>query len=317
MNSAASVVANKTQPAGSPQLKWSVVTVCVLMLLMLGVEAAARYAVPRMGRIEGRIHSELNALFSPGVGNKPVVVVAGNSLLDAAVDFPSLRKALEESVDTRRFLVEQTAYYDWYYGLKRLLAKGITADRIVLMLSPGQLVGERYRGEYSAQLLMAPQDAFQLAREASLHPTDTANLVFASISSFYGLRSEIRKVLLGKLMPDVPQLTARLITTPLPLPADREVERIARLRLKALDDLCRRRNVQFTLLLAPSFGSGDRTPVVLHAAQSVNVSAVAATTPSMFTKTDFPDGYHASPAAAKKYTVAAVETLRPLLHSGH
>lgn len=89
----------------------------------------------------------------------------------------------------------------------------------------------------------------------------------------------------------------------------------SRQRLRALDELCRQRNVRFILLLAPTYSRFDRGPVIVRAARTVNVPAISATTPATFTRADFPDGFHASPAAAEKYTTAALEALRPVLKS--
>ena len=74
------------------------------------------------------------------------VLVVGNSLLDEDVRFDRLHDALAARWDARRFVVEQTFYYDWYYGLKRLYREGARPDVVVLMLSHETVASHRDRG---------------------------------------------------------------------------------------------------------------------------------------------------------------------------
>ncbi len=53
---------------------------------------------------------------------------------------------------------------------------------------------------------MQTQDLMQVRTQLDLDRTTTANLLFAQVSKFYAIRSEIRKVFLQSLMPDLPQM---------------------------------------------------------------------------------------------------------------
>src|SRR5581483_8586024 len=135
------------------------------------------------------------------------VLVVGNSLLDEGVQFDRVRHDLGDGWDARRFIVEQTCYYDWYYGLRRLYREGAKPDFVVVALSPSQWVRPDARGDYTAQYLVNTGDVLDLAHDLAFNATQTANLVAARLSKFWGARVEIRNFVLGHLMPDLGRLT--------------------------------------------------------------------------------------------------------------
>ena len=197
-------------------MHWAALLLVVLLCFLALVEIGTRLLVRRISRVEGRAGAEYEAAIAPApASGKPVVLLLGNSLLDAALDFPRLRNEAAERWDVRRFVVENTSYYDWHYGIRRLFAGGARPQVVMLMLNGGQLASSGSRGEYSAYTLVSRDDIFHFAEDLNLHPTNAANVVFANLSMFYGLRSEIRKVLIGKVLPDLPSLTVRLLPAPL------------------------------------------------------------------------------------------------------
>jgi len=48
----------------------------------------------------------------------------GNSLLLEGVEFPGLSRDLRPEIEARRFVVDNTSYLDWYYGIRSLLRRG-------------------------------------------------------------------------------------------------------------------------------------------------------------------------------------------------
>lgn len=291
------------------RVKWTLVTIALLTIFMVGVEVSSRLLVPRISKIEGRTKREFDRVFPPPSSNKPLVLLMGNSLMLAAIQFDTFTVGVSDLIEPRRLVVEQTGYHDWYYGIKYLLEHGAKPHTVVLMLSPVHLIGDTWRGEYTAQLMMTPRDAFQLAQDIHLHPTETTSLVFSSVSYFYGLRGEIRKVILGRLIPNMSLLTWRLVTVPTLLPPPKQIEKIAAERLKSLDRLCKSHGVKFTFLLAPSWVDNGASSVI-RAGSDVGVNVLSAAPPSLFTKADFPDGFHASVSATKRYTPAAIDVIR-------
>ena len=68
-------------------------------------------------------------------------------------------------------------------------------------MAPSYLVDDGIRGEYSASYLFAPSDVLALGRELRVHPTELFELMLGTFSRFYAVRLEVRKVLLGRLVP--------------------------------------------------------------------------------------------------------------------
>src|SRR5438045_3193304 len=130
-------------------------TGCVI--IALGAEAAARFALDRTSKMQQRVVVEYRAARQIGYDRREGrthVLVVGNSLLDEGVQFDRVRTALDDQCDARRLVVEQTSYFDWYYGIKALLDAGARPDIVVVVLSPSQWVRPDSRGDYSAQYLM-------------------------------------------------------------------------------------------------------------------------------------------------------------------
>ncbi len=178
------------------------------LLIALGMEVSARVGLDRASRIQRRMVQEYvaaRAIGQDGTSGHHVLVV-GNSLLDEGVQFDRLRTALESRYDARRYMVEQTVYYDWYYGLKRLYREGARPDIVVVMLGTGHWLSANIRGDYSAQYMMSVADLPSAARDLEMHPTQATGFLFAGVSKFWGARVEMRNFVLGRLMPDVGQL---------------------------------------------------------------------------------------------------------------
>ena len=180
----------------------------------------ARLAFDRASKIQRRMVDEYRMARTIGIGpagGRTHVLFVGNSLLDEDVRFDRLQDAVAPQWDARRFVVEQTFYYDWYYGLKRLFAEGARPDIVVLMLSTRQWVRTEMRGDYSAYYLLSTRDVADAARDLNLSATQTSSLAFANISKFWAARAEMRNFVIGHLMPDLGrlmELSARRIRIP-------------------------------------------------------------------------------------------------------
>jgi hypothetical protein len=190
---------------------WALVACMVLLLLV--VEVICRVGIPRLSKIEARLASEYKAALSiQSAGPKgQAVLMLGNSLLEAAVDVPALKTSLQtEHVFPHRFFVTSTGYIDWYFGIRRLLAEGARPDSIVLVTSDGQLAGSTFNAPASAWHLLRTRDVLQLGRMMKTSNTETSDLLFANLSALYGLREDWRKWLFFKVVPELPDLMARL-----------------------------------------------------------------------------------------------------------
>ena len=114
----------------------------MIVLLLACTEAVFRFGFSRISRIEGRTMVEhRNAIaIRPGTNAKPTILVLGNSLLLDGVDFDQLKLQLEPWATPTRFVIEQTAFLDWSYGIKRLITDGARPNRIILCLNIPQFV---------------------------------------------------------------------------------------------------------------------------------------------------------------------------------
>src|SRR5258706_11053913 len=127
------------------------------LLVGLCIEGIARVGFDRVSKIQRRMRDEYQlarAIGNDGAPQRRHVLVVGNSLLDEDVRFDRLRGELGVEWDARRFVVEQTFYLDWYYGLKRRFRAGAHPDAVVLMLSTGQWTATSSRGDYAAQYMI-------------------------------------------------------------------------------------------------------------------------------------------------------------------
>ena len=112
--------------------------------------------------------------------------INGNSLLLEGLDLPRAQQALASRYSVSRFVVEQTQYLDWYYGIRRLLAEGARPSILVMTLPTGHLISDGTRGEYFAHYQMQAGDIVEVARAANLDMTTASNFWFANWSEWLG-----------------------------------------------------------------------------------------------------------------------------------
>ena len=171
--------------------------------MVLGAsEFAARFLIPRFSGIEGRVaveRSEARSLHSTPQHRQLLIV--GNSLLEASVQVPAINAALTDGWQAKRFVIENTAFLDWFFGIKGLLEAGSRPDVLALMLSPKQLITNNLRGTYSSYHLFSAEDSFRAGRLAGYHPTEISGLLIGHFSAAYGLRTEIRSVAMQRAIP--------------------------------------------------------------------------------------------------------------------
>ena len=283
----------------------------VIAGILAVVEVSTHFLLPRVSRVESRVTREYEEAIRMSAGNRPSVLVAGNSLLLHAVQVDPMQRDLSNVADVRRFVVEDTTYRDWEYGLQRLFHYGMRPKVIVLMLSSAQFLMDSVRGDYFANRLMLLDSLPEVASTLRLHPTVAANMAFANVSYFYGLRSEIRKVILGRMIPQLPQLTATLIRFHPPSLTVQDVDSRAPSRLRTLANLCERHGTRFVLALPPSAGYSETTVALEEAAKNYGIPVLRAYSEREFTKKDFYDGFHmAEPISQRVFTPHFVEALR-------
>jgi|KBSMisStandDraft_5_1062788.scaffolds.fasta_scaffold01318_3 hypothetical protein len=291
---------------------WVLLAGC--LAVALAVEVTARLAFDRGSKIQRRMADEYRTARTIGTGasdGRTRVLFVGNSLLDEDVRFDRLHDAVAAHWDARRFVVEQTFYYDWYYALKRLYREGARPDVVVLMLSTRQWLRTETRGDYSAYYLMGTRDLPEAVRDLNLNATQAANLAFANVSKFWGARAEMRNFLIGHVMPDLGRLMAfssTADTTPL---VDDAVELDARERIARLNALVSAYGGRLLIVLPVLAEPRDGSAGFMRAAQAQHVSTLRPVPSGTFGLHLYRDaGFHLNPEGAAAFTDQLIPALR-------
>ncbi len=308
-------MSHETERPG-PRARVTLATVLGLVaLLLLLAEAATRRAIIPASRIERRTDTELRAAKHVAASGPPTALIVGNSLLLHAVDADSLNARLTSHWTMRRLVVEQTFYMDWWYGMRALWSQGAAPRVLVLMLDPGQLVTDRIRGDYTAFRLASFSDVVPMGNAAHLHPTETSRLVLSRLSAYYGFRGEFRKVLLGRLLPDVPPWMLAITPRAKPSNADADITAAAAHRLQQFQDAAAAHGARFVFVVPPLLSDSASTAAVAAAGQRAHVPVIVPSSRIAYTAQDFTDGYHMSPGGASKFMVDLAAQLDALLTS--
>ena len=287
----------------------------MIVAFLAVIEIGTRVAVQKASRLERRIASEYaNALHIRRSPTDKQVLVIGNSLLLADVQFDSLRARLAPEWTASRFVVEQTFYLDWYYALRHMTEAGVDPDAVVLVLSADQLVLSEIRGDYSIYRLMGPREALDVGHDLELHPTTRISYLLSSLSAFYGLRAEYRKVLLGRLMPDMQTLTPHIIRISRPPLPDSVIYQRAYERLARLKALLDGHHTQMVFVLAPLLGSPHWNDVVMRAANDERITVLKPFDEHSFADSDYTaDRFHMNEIGARDFTARLLPPLRDAL----
>jgi hypothetical protein len=297
---------------------WVLLAGCVLVAC--AAEGTARFVLDRVSKIQRRTVDEYalaQTIGADACGRKHVLLI-GNSLLEEDVRFDRVRAALADDWDARRFVIEQTFYYDWYYGLKRLFHEGARPDVVVVMLSSRQWIRSEIRGDYSAQYLMDTPDLLDAARDLNLNATQTTNLVVANTSKFWGARAEIRNFLLGRMMPDLGGLmNSSSAVDPFDVTAA-EVEAIAAERIARLNELTDSYGARLVVLLPVLLDKKNNNAWLgmLNAAERQRVAALMPAPSGSFPLHLYRDaGFHLNPTGAAQFTDMLIPELQKTLNS--
>jgi hypothetical protein len=291
---------------------WLLLTAIVLFAGV--VEVLCRLGVPRISFSERRVAEEYTAVLQAGgchVRGRQVVVF-GNSLLGCGVRFDEARRQLLPDIDARRLRVESTHYFDWYYGTRALLDGGARPEVIVLVLSPAQLVSPRINGDYFAHHLLQIKDLLSVARDLDLSATQTANLAFANLSVFGGLRAEIRKLVICQILPDLPKLTALMIREKRSPLTDEIIYTASVKRLQALRELAANYGARVVIVVPPT-GEDKGVPgsfSVQRAGVTSGVPVLVPVAPGTLDSGHYSDNVHLNERGAEIFTARFVDSLR-------
>jgi hypothetical protein len=279
--------------------------------LLTVVELGVRFGIGKLSRIEGRMERERRAVLALR-GNPDAartVLVLGNSLMLEGIDFPSLQGALAPEFKAVRYVVEQTQYTDWYYGLRAFYAADVRPGFIALNLNATSTTNHKIRGDYSAYRMMQTSDLLAASRDAELSPTETFSLFLGGVSAYYGTRAELRNVALARLLPVTNQIVKYLTPDGKAPPLDHAlVVRVAAQRLRTLDAMVHAHGGRFMLLVPGTLDANDAA-YLLEAGRLAAVPVLAPMTFPPLSAGDFRDGFHLNSIGSERYTQA----LNPML----
>jgi hypothetical protein len=305
----------------TPRTRFATFAVIGLVVaVFLGAEILCRYAFPRISQIEGRIRNDeyqAMSIRSPVPGSTPTVLLVGNSLLLRGLDYPRIRTEMAPDARVVRFVIENTEYLDWYYGLHHMFATGVHPSMVVLCLNLGQTVSSRTLGDYSARHLFGPSELLPVAHEAGMNATRTSGLILAHWSAFYASRATVRNFILNITDPPYARAMHTLAdSTANPLPPDDEMVNAAGKRLQSIQQLCNQNGIDLVVLIPPSLARYNDLLASAAGLQHVKFDyplPLGALSKDYFLS----DGVHLNQNGAAVFTSAIARCLRARLANGN
>jgi hypothetical protein len=287
-----------------------------LVLLCLFFELGTRYALHRVSRIQDRIRTEKLTFLStrlPDSAGIRSVVILGNSLLLWSLEISFLNRLGSGNFHYSRFAMENTKYWDWYFGLRSLFAKGARPAVVALLIGTNHWVEDSVAGEVFAHELLQPFDVNRLRGQLNLDRTTASTYFFASASAWLGGRAAIRKNLIRLIFPDFEQFAHKLLAPPA-YPPEEIAYAKAIARMRDLAALCRSYGVELVIILHPTLNSHEPFNLIRNAARAAGVPVIAPVH-TEYSSLLFADGYHLNQAGMEKFTRAVLPPLEDRLSS--
>ena len=299
-------------------------SVCLLLaiaLLCAGLELACRELIMPASRILGGNIAEWQAAVRVrrASAQRHTALFVGNSLLDAGVDFPQLRSAValaDPGWQAQRLMIEGTYYFDWYYGLRRLLAEGARPDVIVLVLSPEQLNSNNYRDSLFAPIMLQAGDLRSLSRAAALHPTVSTGLLLGHYSWSYGFRGEWRKNLLRLAIPDFGDLARLFIPKVAANSQSANADPHLDLRLEDLRKLTADAGIRLVMLLPPLAYARPLEAQTTRAVRHAGIPLLVPVDSGGLSPEMYIDGVHLAPEGRRRFMQQMVPAVTAELRQG-
>lgn len=289
-------------------IAWALVT---LVLVLCSFEAWARFSFFRISRLESRTYKDHVAALAVrrGTPAKPSILLLGNSLLLEALDYDRIRTALENQAVPTRFVIEQTSWFDWYYGIRRLLAEGSQPDRIVLCLDIHQIVSHAIRGEYSAFYLIQTADLVDAGRTAGYSLTRISNLFFARYSIFYAGLNNYRNFILNKFAPAYASNLRDFGRPQMGTLSEELVINEATQHFRDLQVLCAQYHTRCDILLPPGFTPPAESSLLEAGKRSGTTILIPVPLDAWGYDMYLVDHYHVNATGAKQFTDLLAKTL--------
>jgi hypothetical protein len=282
-----------------------IIALCVgLAGIWLALELGSPIILKRFSRIERRIEGETREAltlrsFTPD--GRPTILLVGNSLLLEGVQLDVLQNRLAPSYAVSRLGIDQTAYLDWYFGLRRLLEQGSHPSVIVLSLSTDQLASKFNLEEAFAHRQMSARDFPLLVQEAKLDKTDASSYLFAHWSNWLGYKRFIRQDLLILMVPNFREFAGRVAPHGVPVTDPSILLGMAHERLPELRDLAQSYGIRIVLLVPPTLRQ-DYSSEVQEVGDKVGVPVWVLSPPGEISRDLYRDGFHLNVQGSEIFT---------------
>jgi hypothetical protein len=288
--------------------RWIAILLGLCAVFYLCVEVGTLAFLRFISLTDKRVRREHAAAVDLRAGTDGAVplLVVGNSLVEFGVDFPRLGERLQGRYAPQRYMMESSAYLDWYYGLRHLFRQGARPPVVVLVLSGRQLIApDVVAGDDFASYLMDTRDLFRVSGEIDADRTRISNLLFANLSPFYGTRTHIRTRVLSAVFPRFEDLTGQLHPARAQVPDDETTAALIRSRVVRLAALCQEYGARLILDIPPTNASDDDGARLLReAGRATGVEVHVPADFGRFVPGDYRDGFHMNAGGARKFTDA-------------
>ena len=302
-----SISASKSTP-----FLYAKILIAVVAILIGGIEIAAKYLLKHDSATYARVSQQYEQALKvqpAGVEEPPTVLIVGNSLLLHGIKLDRLQEMTATRMRVYPVFLEQTGYYDWLYGLRRLFRKGSRPDVVVVGVGVNYFLENGIRQDYSPGLFFDTRDTLAVASDLKLDRTATSNLFLAHFSTFWDTRSAIRTQVLSRAVPHLQNLFSLINLKP-SVPNKEEFEALSVPRLQRLQHLCAQHGTKLILLLPPTLSSEGPISEMARTARQVGVEVSVPVDPTALTAKYFqPDGMHLNSDGAAIFTSALAKDL--------
>jgi hypothetical protein len=296
--------------------RFTISLLSVILVIVASIEIVSRERFDATSKVQRREVSERKALLAvrdSGANNDPHIALVGNSLMLEGIDLPLLKARLNPRYTPVSYFVLGTAYYDWYFGLRRLFAEGTRPAYVLLGLSPNQLASSDVRGDITARYMIQQADLLESVRQTHMDATRGSEFILAHYSEYYSTREITRGYIMSRVLPSV----GELLHTRYSGVRDAEIRAsvlgpLASTRLAALDELCRSNGARLLFVVPPSYQKGAET--VLVAGQQRGVSVLVPVKDNEFDVSEYQtDGIHLNEKGAEIFTTRLADSLNRVL----
>jgi hypothetical protein len=283
-----------------------------LTVILLGLELGSPIILNRFSNIERRVESETlaaRALRRVTPDGRPTVLLTGNSLLLEGVQIDALRDDLATQASVSRLAIEQTQYFDWYFGLRQLLEQGSRPSIIVLCLATDQFASKLSLDESFAHRQLSARDLPLAVREMRLDKTTASTFFFAHFSNWLADKGFIRQDLLIMLVPHFRELAARIADHGPHIRDSSILLTTAEQRLPQVHELAETYGVKIVLLVPPTLRP-DHSQEIQQLGDQYRAPVWVLSPPGEFPRELFRDGFHLNSQGSTIFTTRLANQIR-------